>query len=114
MFEQIFNVTAALRQTNPITKNNSCIVRPFAHTYVCSWKLTTTTAIFSIVNFKHKTKSSNYIHKTTDSSLVLETISPVLKIKQSFQIILGLPLENPHDTGGHYPITVHHHAHQTI
>jgi len=35
MFEKIFNVTAALRQTNPITKNNSGIVRPLAHTYMC-------------------------------------------------------------------------------
>lgn len=35
MFEQIFNVTAALRQTNPITKNNSGIVRPFACAHIC-------------------------------------------------------------------------------
>lgn len=35
MFEQIFNVTAALRRTNPITKNNSSIVRPFACAHIC-------------------------------------------------------------------------------
>lgn len=35
MFGEIFNVTAALRQTNPITKNNDGMVRPFACTQMC-------------------------------------------------------------------------------